>query len=87
VHVWWLSITEQAGEELRELAINLYSIVPHGASVERLFSMLGWYNTDTRNSLQCTTVEAMAAIKMHYQQKREGYVVSTSLLFRMQALC
>jgi hAT family C-terminal dimerisation region len=70
VRNWWASITDDAATQLRALATKLFSIVPHGASVERLFSLLAWYHTDTRNSLKSSTVEAMAAIKLHHQQRQ-----------------
>jgi len=50
--------------KLRFIAEILLAIVPHAADVERIFSMLGWFHTKTRNRLATATVQNMAKVKL-----------------------
>ena len=39
---WWLTMND-GGNQLSRLAIKLFSVTPHSASCERIFSSLGWF--------------------------------------------
>ncbi|CAK0733669.1 hypothetical protein CVIRNUC_000313 [Coccomyxa viridis] len=51
------------------LAVFLYDVVPHAATVERLFSLMGWYHNARRNRLGVDSTGSMTAIKTFYEQK------------------
>lgn len=41
---WWSSVELTRGEDhIRTLAFKIHAIVPHNATCERVFSILGWY--------------------------------------------
>lgn len=66
VKAWWYSLGP-AAQDLGTLANYLYSVVPHAASTERTFSIMGWYNSPRRNRLEVGTVAMMTAIKANLQ--------------------
>jgi hypothetical protein len=41
VKTWW-RIIEQKDNFIQKLALKIFSIIPHNASCERVFSVLGW---------------------------------------------
>ena len=51
------------------LAIFLYDIAPHAATVKRPFSLMGWYHSARRNRLGVDSTGSMSAIKTFYEQK------------------
>jgi hypothetical protein len=65
--LWWQGI--DARLTIVHLAIFLYDIVPHAATVERLFSLMGWYHSDRRNRLGVDSTGNLTAIKTFYEQK------------------
>jgi hypothetical protein len=58
---WWLLIND-GKNQLSRLAIKLFSITPHSASCERIFSSLGWFFGKRRQRLQLKTLQSMAKI-------------------------
>jgi hAT family C-terminal dimerisation region len=66
---WWRQKFGQNCDELCTLACMLADIVPHAASPERVFSMMGWYQSKRRNRLGIKTVQSMAAIKLDQQAR------------------
>ncbi len=41
---WWSSVELNKGEDcIRKLAFKIHAIIPHNATCERVFSILGWY--------------------------------------------
>ena len=41
---WWASVELKRGEDhIKKLALKIHSIIPHNATCERVFSILGWY--------------------------------------------
>ncbi|CAF1004964.1 unnamed protein product [Didymodactylos carnosus] len=55
---WWSMIRDEInGNSLKNIALQLFSIVPHAVMSERLFSMLDWQNTKRRNKLSPFTLE------------------------------
>ncbi|RHZ53295.1 hypothetical protein Glove_443g77 [Diversispora epigaea] len=65
---WWLSINVQENEtdQLQELALLLFSIVPSQAVCERNFSMLKWFLGERRTNLTLLKIESMAKIRSYY---------------------
>ncbi|RHZ52177.1 hypothetical protein Glove_464g17 [Diversispora epigaea] len=65
---WWLSIDVQENEtdQLQELALLLFSIVPSQAVCKRNFSMLKWFLGERRTSLTLLKIESMAKIRSYY---------------------
>lgn len=63
---WWSSVGKQ-GRELATLAQFLDSLVPHAAGTERIFSIMGWYNSPRRNRLNVSTMIMMTTVKAQLQ--------------------
>ncbi|RHZ76441.1 hypothetical protein Glove_197g113 [Diversispora epigaea] len=65
---WWLSINIQEDEtdQLQELALLLFSIVPSQAVCERNFSMLKWFFGEKRMNLNLSKIESIAKIRSYY---------------------
>jgi hypothetical protein len=59
---WWLSVEDQY-DYLQDLALKIFSITPHSASCERIFSTLGWLYGKRRQRLSLSKIEAMAKIR------------------------
>ncbi|VDB88509.1 unnamed protein product [Peniophora sp. CBMAI 1063] len=55
---------------IKTLAILLFSVVPHSAEVERLFSMLGGVQSAKRCNLSVETFEALGKCRAHYSRKQ-----------------
>jgi hAT family C-terminal dimerisation region len=64
---WWRERSGQRSDELVKIGRLLADIVPHAASPERLFSMMGWLHSNRRNRLNVDTVKALATIKLEAQ--------------------
>lgn len=62
---WWLSIKDKYNY-LYEIAIMIFSITPHSAGCERIFSTLGWLYGKRRQRLGLLKIEAMAKIRSFY---------------------
>jgi hypothetical protein len=58
---WWMLIND-GNNQLSRLAIKLFSITPHSASCERIFSSLGWFFGKRRQRLDLKTLQSMAKI-------------------------
>lgn len=63
-YLWWNSIID-GHSSLSQLAKVLFSITPHSASCERLFSALGWLFGKRRINLGVETLESMAKIYLY----------------------
>ncbi|GET55642.1 ribonuclease H-like domain-containing protein [Rhizophagus irregularis DAOM 181602=DAOM 197198] len=62
---WWNSIVDGKFSFLSRLAKVIFSITPHSASCERLFSAMGWLFGKRRINLQPETIETMAKIYLY----------------------
>jgi hypothetical protein len=60
---WWKFIDNTNNNILQRLALKIFSIVPHSASCERVFSGLGWFYANHRQNLSVTTIESMSKIR------------------------
>ena len=64
---WWHSVyVDDDQDQLQQLALRLFSIVPSQAVCERNFSMLKWFYGDKRTRLCISRVEDMAKIRSYY---------------------
>jgi hypothetical protein len=47
---WWSYIEQDEGEGnfIQQLALKIFSITPHNAGCERIFSVMGWYMNKRR---------------------------------------
>jgi hypothetical protein len=61
---WWNSIID-GRSSLSRLAKIIFSVTPHSASCERLFSALGWMFGKRRTNLSIKTIECMSKIYTH----------------------
>ncbi|CAB5157672.1 unnamed protein product [Rhizophagus irregularis] len=76
---WWLLIND-GKNQLSRLAIKLFSITPHSASCERIFSSLGWFFGKRRQRLQLNTLQSMAKIhrySLSHMKTSVGHVSGT----------
>jgi hypothetical protein len=67
---WW----KQFGPEmnvLSTLAIKLHQVKPHGAGVERVFSLFDWHQAKRRNRMHMTKVHHSAAVCQFYKNKEK----------------
>jgi hypothetical protein len=62
--IWW-QVIENSNDHLKNLAIKIFSITPHSASCERVFSTLGFLYGKRRQCLSLTTIELIAKVR-HY---------------------
>ncbi|GET57369.1 ribonuclease H-like domain-containing protein [Rhizophagus irregularis DAOM 181602=DAOM 197198] len=62
---WWNSIVDGKFSFLSRLAKVIFSITPHSASCERLFSAMGWLFGKRLINLQPETIETMAKIYIY----------------------
>lgn len=62
---WWLTI-EDNYDYLQTLSLKLFSICPHSAASERVFSVLRWYYNQRRSRLHTQTVENLTKMHCYY---------------------
>src|SRR6266511_3742012 len=62
--IWWNLIKDKY-ENLQLLAKKIFYIVPHSASCERVFSVLGWFYGKKRQRLSINNLESLFKIR-HY---------------------
>jgi hypothetical protein len=65
---WWRGARGEATMSLFLLAMILFSIVPHAAGPERIFSFMGWYKSKLRASMNVTTLSRLTMIKQYHTQ-------------------
>ncbi|CAB4431117.1 unnamed protein product [Rhizophagus irregularis] len=65
--IWWKFVdNDKNNNQLRNIALKLFAIVPHSASCERNFSNLGWFYGNRQQNLNITTIESMSKIRHYY---------------------
>lgn len=62
---WWKTC-EMKLPYLQHLAIKLFSISPHDASCERVWSVCGWIHGARRTNILVKNLDAIAQIHSHY---------------------
>ncbi|RHZ65788.1 hypothetical protein Glove_311g51 [Diversispora epigaea] len=70
---WWLSINveDNKTDQLQELALLLFSIIPSQAVCERNFSTLKWFFGERRTKLNLLRIESMPKIRSYYISNSE----------------
>ena len=66
---WWSSMEDNFSKEkdyLVQLALKLYSVTPHAAGCERVWSSLGWLYGKRRNRLELNKIENMYKLASYY---------------------
>jgi hypothetical protein len=67
---WWSSLLVSPSDHpLKTLAVRLFSVVPHAAEVERLFSNLGGVQSVRCSRLTVSHMETLGALRNHYNQQ------------------
>ena len=66
--MWWL-FTDNTKSHLQELALYIFSVTPHNASCEQVFSTLEWLYGKRKLCLQIVKVKSMAKIRSFYISK------------------
>lgn len=62
--IWWESIEDVFGDTLKKLAIALLKVPASSASVERMWSIAGWIQSDKRkNRMNAETLEMICQIR------------------------
>ena len=85
---WWSSLNQEQDQgnarNFIRMGIRLASILPHAADVERLFSLLGLFNTPLRASISIQGLESSAKVRMFYKDRtRYGFLIT----FTFQLAC
>jgi hAT family C-terminal dimerisation region len=77
---WW-NTCFSTQNQLQQLAIQLFSITPHAASCERIWSSIGWIYGKRRTQLSVQTVESLTKIYRFYMSnvKKELRNYQTSI--------
>jgi hypothetical protein len=68
-YTWWFSIEDSFPKDedyLVQLALKLFSITPHAAECERVWSSLGWIYGKRRTCLGLNKVENMYKLSVYY---------------------
>lgn len=70
---WWSQLSVNMKEcPLKALAIRIFSIVPHAAEIERLFSDLGGVQSPKRCRLSVAHMETLGILRNHYTNELSG---------------
>lgn len=67
--IWWYCIDDslpRSQNHIAQLAIKLFSITPHAASCERIWSSLGWFYGKRRTRLGLEKIERMQKLAAFY---------------------
>jgi len=87
-YTWWFSLEDSfnKGEDyIVQLALKLFSVTPHAAGCERVWSTLGWIYGKRRTRLELDKIENMYKLSAYYHAsvKRElPYMVQENLLMK-----
>ncbi|GBC50085.2 ribonuclease H-like domain-containing protein [Rhizophagus irregularis DAOM 181602=DAOM 197198] len=82
---WWYSIKDKY-DYLKDLAIMIFSITPHSAGCERIFSTLSWLYGKRRQRLDLSTIESMAKIRSYYLSNMKNELTYTSQQYTNEEL-
>lgn len=70
---WWAGlIVDAADYPIKSLSLRIFSIVPHAAEIERLFSDLGGFHTPRRCRLTVAHMETLGVLRNHYTAELSG---------------
>ncbi|PKK56205.1 hypothetical protein RhiirC2_800528 [Rhizophagus irregularis] len=68
VERWWNYVEQDEGEEnfIQQLALKVFSITPHNAGCERIFSVMGWYMNKRRTRLSINHLQNLTKLHTYY---------------------
>ncbi|EFJ42635.1 hypothetical protein VOLCADRAFT_97304 [Volvox carteri f. nagariensis] len=70
LRLWWLSMLPlPSADMIAQVALTILDIVPHAASMERTFSIMGWFQDKRSNRFKDETVKKMTTIKTWYDSQ------------------
>ena len=70
---WWNGLPITHGQcPLKAMAVRIFSIVPHAAEIERLFSDLGGVQSPRRCRLSVPHMETLGILRNHYNGELSG---------------
>ena len=72
VMAWWRGVKSASNAEFAMLAEVLFSVAPHCASVERLSSDFGWFQSRRRSRLDPDAIGKLAAIRRALRNEERG---------------
>ncbi len=77
---WW-DLVQRAGgyPDLVRLGTAMADAVPHAASLERIFSLMGWLHSKLRNRQSHGTTTAMTTIRTHWQRRTAKIIPANTL--------
>ena len=77
---WW-DLVQRAGgyPDLVKLGTAMADAVPHAASLERVFSLMGWLHSKLRNRQKHETTTAMTTIRTHWQRRTAKVIPANAL--------
>ncbi|DBA98189.1 TPA: hypothetical protein ACH3X1_014806 [Trebouxia sp. C0004] len=77
---WW-DMVQRAGAypDLVRLGTALADAVPHAASLERIFSLMGWLHSKLRNRQSHETTTALTTIRTHWQRRTAKVIPANTL--------
>jgi hypothetical protein len=74
-YTWWFSLEDSFPKNkdyLVQLALNLFSVTPHAAGCERIWSNLGWIYGKRRTRLSLSKVENMYKLSSYYHAQAKA---------------
>ncbi|EXX61631.1 hypothetical protein RirG_169410 [Rhizophagus irregularis DAOM 197198w] len=65
---FWSYVEQDEGEEnfIQQLALKIFSITPHNARCERIFSVMGWYMNKRRTRLSVNHLQNLTKLHTYY---------------------
>lgn len=77
---WWQLVAQAGGyPDLVRLGTALADAVPHAASLERIFSLMGWLHSKLRNRQSHHTTTALTTIRTHWQRRTAKVIPANTL--------
>ena len=68
VQSWWQLVEQDEGTNnfIQQLALKVFSITPHNAGCERIFSVMGWYMNKRRTKLSVDRLQNLTKLHTYY---------------------
>ena len=77
---WWQLVAQAGGyPDLVRLGTAMADAVPHAASLERIFSLMGWLHSKLRNRQSNHTTTAMTTIRTHWQRRTAKVIPANTM--------
>ena len=68
VQSWWMLVEQEEGTHnfIQQLALKIFSITPHNAGCERIFSVMGWYMNKRRTRMSVDRLQNLTKLHTYY---------------------